>query len=72
MLAVSIESSKLFYFSLKLAMDPSTPSSSGLRMGPYVHLMYALPKDVALLGLWVSVLYLDNPNIQLPLQQLND
>jgi aspartate/methionine/tyrosine aminotransferase len=61
-----------FISALKLATELSTPSSSSLGIGPYVHLVYALSKDFALSGLRVGVLYSENPDIRLPLQKLND
>jgi aspartate/methionine/tyrosine aminotransferase len=41
-------------------------------LGEYVHLIYALSKDFALSGLRVGVCYSENPDIQVPLQKLND
>lgn len=41
-------------------------------LGSYVHMVYALSKDFALSGLRVGVCYSENPDIQVPLQKLND
>jgi len=60
-----------FSSALKLASSPS-PEETGLGLGPYVHLVYALSKDFALSGLRVGVLYSENQEIRLPLQKLND
>ncbi len=49
-----------------------TSSHSGLGLGPYIHLVYALSKDFALSGLRVGVSYTENEEILLPLQKLND
>eukprot|EP01082_Thalassiosira_pseudonana_P010236 g9149.t1 g9149 contig35:144349-146592(-) len=52
--------------------EESTPSNSGLGLGPYIHLVYALSKDFALSGLRVGVAYTENPEILFPMQKLND
>jgi aspartate/methionine/tyrosine aminotransferase len=60
-----------FSSALKVASSPS-PEETGLGLGPYVHLVYALSKDFALSGLRVGVMYSENQEIRLPLQKLND
>jgi aspartate/methionine/tyrosine aminotransferase len=47
-------------------------ADSGLGLGPYIHLVYALSKDFALSGLRVGVAYTENTEILFALQKLND
>jgi len=62
-----------FSSALKLASSKSpVKGETGLGLGPYVHLVYALSKDFALSGLRVGVMYSENQEIRLPLQKLND
>ncbi|KAL3784188.1 hypothetical protein HJC23_001387 [Cyclotella cryptica] len=60
-----------FVSAMSLASNHS-PSSTGLGLGPYVHLVYALSKDFALSGLRVGVAYTENDEILFALQKLND
>jgi len=60
-----------FVSAMSLACNQQN-SESGLGLGPYVHLVYALSKDFALSGLRVGVTYTENEEILLPLQKLND
>lgn len=50
----------------------TTTDNTGLGLGPYIHLVYALSKDFALSGLRVGVAYTENEEILMPLQKLND
>jgi aspartate/methionine/tyrosine aminotransferase len=62
-----------FESALSLAADPSTNTEEqGLGLGPYIHFVYALSKDMALSGLRVGVTYSENKAIRLPMQKLND
>lgn len=61
-----------FSSTLKVASSSPSPDETGLGLGPYVHLVYALSKDFALSGLRVGVMYSENQEIRLPLQKLND
>lgn len=45
---------------------------AGDRLGPYIHWVYALSKDLAVSGLRVGAAYTENESIQFPLQKLND
>ena len=62
---------KTFVSTMSLASDHS-PSSTGLGLGPYIHLVYALSKDFALSGLRVGVAYTENEEILFALQKLHD
>ena len=62
-----------FVSAMALGSSTSDKSShSGLGLGSYIHLVYALSKDFALSGLRVGVTYTENKEILLPLQKLND
>jgi len=63
------EATPTFISAMSLA---SNPSDSGLGLGPYIHLVYALSKDFALSGLRVGVAYTENEEILFALQKLND
>ena len=54
-----------FVSALELASSHETVDDSGLGLGPYVHLVYALSKDFALSGLRVGALYSENQAIRL-------
>uniref|UniRef100_A0A7S0GJW4 Aminotransferase class I/classII large domain-containing protein n=1 Tax=Proboscia inermis TaxID=420281 RepID=A0A7S0GJW4_9STRA len=47
-------------------------TSNFLGIGPYVHLVYGLSKDLALSGLRVGVAYTENKDVALPMSKLND
>jgi aspartate/methionine/tyrosine aminotransferase len=62
-----------FVSAAALASNPERASTStGLGLGPYVHLVYALSKDFALSGLRVGAAYTENEEILFALQKLND
>jgi len=42
------------------------------KLGPHVHIVYAMSKDFALSGLRVGAVYTENEDIAVPLQKLND
>ncbi|KAL7522591.1 hypothetical protein ACHAWX_007278 [Stephanocyclus meneghinianus] len=65
------ELEKTFVSAMSLASHHST-SSTGLGLGPYIHLVYALSKDFALSGLRVGVAYTENEEIMFALQKLHD
>jgi len=65
------EVGKTFVSAMSLASNHS-PSPTGLGLGPYIHLVYALSKDFALSGLRVGVAYTENEEILFALQKLHD
>lgn len=47
-------------------------ASNDQKLGPHVHIVYAMSKDFALSGLRVGAVYTENEDIAVPLQKLND
>ncbi|KAL3777955.1 hypothetical protein ACHAWO_011771 [Cyclotella atomus] len=67
----TLDKEATFVSAMSLASNHEV-SDSGLGLGPYIHLVYALSKDFALSGLRVGVAYTENDEILFALQKLND
>jgi aspartate/methionine/tyrosine aminotransferase len=60
-----------FLSALKVG-ENKVPNGDSLGLGPYVHWVYALSKDMALSGLRIGAAYTENTEILTPMQKLND